>query len=74
VFFDCRNDLYGPSFVHEYLTVIRAEPGWQQVTAEYALTVALVPVDSPISSALLASTGWRMSYRDGIAAVFTRSK
>jgi len=74
VFFDCRNDLYGPSFVNEYLTVIRAEPGWQQVTAEYALTVALVPVDSPISSALLASTGWRLSYRDAIAAVFTRSK
>jgi hypothetical protein len=74
VFFDCRNDLYGPSFVNEYLTVIRAEPGWQQVAAEYALTVAVVPVDSPISSALLASTGWRLSYRDAIAAVFTRSK
>jgi hypothetical protein len=73
VFFDCRNDLYGPTFVNEYLTVIRAEPGWQQVAAEYALTVALVPVDSPISSALLASTGWRLSYRDGIATVFTRS-
>jgi hypothetical protein len=74
VFFDCRNDLYGRSFVNEYLTVIRAEPGWQQVAAEYALTAALVPVDSPISSALLASRGWRLSYRDAIAAVFTRSK
>lgn len=74
VFFDCRNDLYGPSFVNDYLVVVRAEPGWQQVTAKYALAVALVPVDSPISSALLASRGWRLSYRDAIAAVFARSK
>src|SRR5262249_31453129 len=55
VFFDCRNDLYGPGFVKEYMTVIRAEPGWQGIAAKYAFAVALVPDKSPISAALAAS-------------------
>jgi len=73
VFFDCRNDAYGPEFVKAYLTVIRAEPGWQEVLTEYALTVALVPKDGPISAALAASADWRPSYQDATAAVFVRA-
>jgi hypothetical protein len=72
VFFDCRNDLYGPGFVKEYVTVIRAEPGWQGIAAKYAFAVALVPDNSPIAAALAASADWRLSYRDATAAVFVR--
>jgi hypothetical protein len=74
VFFDCRNDLYGPGFVKEYMTVIRAEPGWQGIAAKYAFAVALVPDKSPISAALAASSDWRLSYRDATAAVFVRQQ
>jgi hypothetical protein len=74
VFFDCRNDLYGPGFLKEYITVIRAEPGWQGIAAKYAFTVALVPDKSPISAALATSAGWRLSYRDATAAVFVRQQ
>ena len=74
VFFDCRNDLYGPGFLKEYMTVMRAEPGWQGIAAKYAFTVALVPDKSPISAALATSAGWRLSYRDATAAVFVRQQ
>jgi hypothetical protein len=74
VFFDCRNDLYGPGFVKEYMTVVRAEPGWQGIAAKYAFAVALVPDRSPISAALAASADWRLSYRDATAAVFVRQQ
>ena len=74
VFFDCRNDLYGPGFLKEYMTVMRAEPGWQGIAAKYAFAVALVPDNSPISAALAASAGWRLSYRDATAAVFVRQQ
>ena len=56
VFFDCRNDVYGPRFVRDYLAVIKAQPGWQDILTKYGLTVALVPKDSPIFAALAAST------------------
>jgi hypothetical protein len=74
VFFDCRNDLYGPGFLKDYITVIRAEPGWQGTAAKYAFAVALVPDRSPISAALAASADWRLSYRDATAAVFVRQQ
>ena len=74
VFFDSRNDLYGPELVKEYMTVMRAEPGWQGIAAKYAFVVALVPDNSPISAALAASAGWRLSYWDATAAVFVRQQ
>ena len=74
VFFDCRNDAYGPGFVRDYLAIIRAQPSWQNILTKYGLTVALVPIDSPIFAALVASADWRLSYQDATAAVFRRSK
>lgn len=73
VFFDCRNDLYGLGYVKDYLTLIRVQPGWQAVAAKYAFAVALVPVESPVRSALSASADWLLSYEDSTAAVFVRS-
>jgi hypothetical protein len=74
VFFDCRNDLYGPGFVDDYLMLIRAQPGWQDVAAKYAFAVALVPSNAPIAAALAASADWRISYKDNTAAIFVRSE
>ena len=74
VFFDCRNDVYGLGFVRDYLAIRRAQPGWQEILAKYELTVALVPNDSSIFAALVASKDWKLSYQDATAAVFRRSK
>ena len=73
VFFDCRNDLYGPGFVKDYLALLRADHGWHQVAGKYALSVALIPVESSIDSVLSTSADWRLSYQDPTAAVFVRS-
>ena len=70
VFFDGRNDLYGPQFVRDYLAVMRAQPDWQEILTKHAITVAVVPKDSPIFAALAASTDWSLSYQDATAAVF----
>src|SRR5207245_11110935 len=70
VFFDCRNDLYGPQFVGAYQTVMTAAPGWQEVLGRYGLTVVLAPAKSPISQARAGSADWRRSYGDATAAVF----
>jgi hypothetical protein len=73
VFFDCRNDAYGAQVVEDYLTVIRATPGWQSVLDKYSLKVALVPDTSAISAALSESRDWKLFYQDSVATVFTRS-
>jgi hypothetical protein len=72
VFFDGRNDFYGPDFVKDYLTVMRAEPDWQRIMAQYALTVALVPKGSAIKAALSGSEDWKKVREDSVATVFVR--
>jgi len=72
VFFDGRNDFYGSDFVKDYLTVMRAEPGWQRIMAQYALTVALVPKGSAIKAALSGSEDWKKVREDSVATVFAR--
>jgi hypothetical protein len=74
VFFDGRNDVYGPTFVEEYLTVIEAKPGWRDALMKYRITVVLVPTKSAIGAALASSLEWRLSYADTVIAVFKRSE
>jgi hypothetical protein len=72
VFFDGRNDVYGPEFVEAYKTVMRAAAGWHEVLNRYSLTTVLVPTRSPIAAALRESPDWNLSYHDPTAAVFVR--
>lgn len=74
VFFDGRNDFYGPAFVRSYLAIMRAQPGWRQVLARYDVSVALVPIESSISRALTDSHGWMLWKRGSVAAVFVRCR
>lgn len=72
VFFDGRNDFYGPALVQSYLTIMRAEPGWHRTLARYKVSVALVPSGSAISAALRHDSGWQEVNRSGNAATFVR--
>lgn len=74
VFFDCRNDVYGPIFVEEYLTVMEAKPGWRETLTKYRIRVVLVPRTSAIAAALASSVEWRLSYADKAIALFKRSE
>jgi hypothetical protein len=70
VFFDGRNDFYGPAFVRIYLTMLKAEPGWRQILTCYHVSVVLVPTRSSLSAALDYASDWRRVSRDGHAAPF----
>jgi hypothetical protein len=47
VFFDCRNDLYGPDLVKEYMTVMRAEPGGRVSPRNTHLWSLWYPITAP---------------------------
>jgi hypothetical protein len=74
VFFDGRNDFYGPAFVQTYLTILKAEPGWEQALARYRLSAVLVPARRSLSGALDCAPSWRRLYHDVDAAVFVRDQ
>lgn len=72
VFFDGRNDFYGSGFVESYLTIMRAEPGWEAILGKFRVSVAMVPTNSSISAALRADPDWQEMYHGAEARVFVR--
>ncbi len=72
VFVDGRTDLYDDPFLREYLQVVWARPGWQDVLERYGVHFALVEAGSLLDLWLREEPGWVEAYRDGMAAVWVR--
>ena len=54
VYFDGRSDFYGAGFMKQYLILINARPGWQEVVRSSGFTHALLPDNSALNAALPA--------------------
>lgn len=71
VFFDGRSDFYGAEFLKSYSRMVQARPGWQEDFKRWNFSHALLPADSSLTAALLAS-GWQETYGDKTAVVLAR--
>jgi len=69
VFIDSQTDFYGEELVKEYEQVITARKNWQSIIEKYGVEWAILPVSSPLSTALRDS-GWKPLYEDGTAVIF----
>jgi hypothetical protein len=56
--YDLRVESYSPRRVEDYITMMAAEPGWDELLAATGATTALVPADAPIRAALTEQHGW----------------
>jgi ABC-type multidrug transport system fused ATPase/permease subunit len=73
VVIDDRHDLYGSGRIRQYLTLTRAEPGWQGVLEQWQIRTALLPSDSTLANLLRElPQDWRVAYEDKVAVVFER--
>jgi len=72
VFFDGRSDFYGASLGGEYRTLMAAEDGWRELLGRYGFSLALLPRDWALSTVLDREPGWRLLYRDSVAALYAR--
>ncbi|MCC7129370.1 MAG: hypothetical protein IT297_03130 [Anaerolineae bacterium] len=71
VFIDGRTDLYDDELVDEWLRVIRAEAGWQEVLQRWEVRLALIEPGAPLAREL-EQAGWVELYRDERAVVYGR--
>ena len=71
VFIDGRTDLYNDELIDQWLQVMRAEDGWQDVLNEWDVQLVLVEPDMPIVDKLIQQ-GWSKLYRDDLAAVYEK--
>ena len=68
VYFDGRSDFYGIEFMKQYLVLINARPGWQDIARSYHFTHALLPKESALKAAL-EQAGWATLYQDDVATL-----
>jgi hypothetical protein len=71
VFID-GNLLYPVSLIRQHQQVLNAEPGWENVIAQYDIQWMLVPADEPISRLLPLHPDWEIVYQDETAIIARR--
>ena len=71
VFVDGRTDLFGDEVIGQWINVIQADEGWQQILDQYQVrTIMLSPQRKIIE--ILAINGWKLVYRDDQAVIYER--
>ncbi|MEW6717727.1 MAG: hypothetical protein AB1345_09515 [Chloroflexota bacterium] len=71
VFVDGRTDLYGDEVIGEWLQVVRAEDGWEEVLEGWEVRLLLGAPGWPVVR-LLEGKGWRLLYADELAVVYSK--
>jgi len=62
-FVDGRTDLFDDEILEQYLTLWRADEGWEQLVQRWDLRLALLEPQAPLSAAL-RQVGWASLYQD----------
>ncbi len=71
VFIDGRTDLYSGEIMEQWLQVVRAEDGWEEVLRRWEVGVILVEADMPLVKEL-EGTEWQLVYQDDLAVIFIK--
>jgi hypothetical protein len=72
VFIDGRSDFYGPAVGNDYLRLMEARPGWENLFRKYEIGAALLPRDWPLTELLGKHPAWRRIREDGLAVLYER--
>jgi hypothetical protein len=72
VAFDGRSDMYGESWGKAYSTVLRVEPGWENVIEKNNFTWIFWRANNPLSLILMQNQNWHLIYADRLARIFVK--
>lgn len=71
VFIDGRTDLYGDQIIDHWLTVVRAEEGWEEILMVWGAETIIIEDDWELNI-LLPNNDWQLIYEDDKAVVYAR--
>ena len=74
VYIDGRADVYGDAFIYNYISIYRAEPGWDDKLKKQAVQTVLVESNAPLANILRQSLSWRIAFEDKASIIFVRLK
>jgi hypothetical protein len=73
VFIYGESELMGDTLLAQYADINNLHSDWSRILDSYSVDYVVFPVDTPLVSALDASSGWRRAYTDTQAVIFVRS-
>lgn len=72
VFVDGRADVYGDTFLEEFVRTYRAENDWRSVLLRFHVNTVVVSPSAPLAVLLQEEPSWRTAFVDQQSAVFVR--
>lgn len=73
VFIYGESELMGDTLLARYADINNLRSDWRRLLDDYGVDYVIFPVDTPLVSALDASSGWSRAYSDSLAAIFVRA-
>lgn len=72
VFIDGRTEVYKGEVLNKYLSVSRANGGWENILNEYGVKTIVIRPERSLTQALLRSKDWGLVYFDYNSLIFVR--
>lgn len=72
VFIDGQTDFYGEKLTREYEQIVRLSGNWNSVLEKYQITLAIIPTNSPLETALLQLGEWIIIYQDNTSTILKK--
>ena len=74
VFIDTRYDVYGSKLFSDHLSMINADPGYDQLLTQYKIDAIFVPPDAPIVKALINTKSWQVFHKDDACVILMKPR
>jgi hypothetical protein len=71
VFIDGRVDPYGNEIIGQWISVVKADPGWQSILDKWDIHLILLEPDRPLVREL-SGAGWHLLYQDQVSVLYGR--
>lgn len=71
VFIDGRVDPYGDEIIGQWVSVVNADPGWQDILDHWGIHLVLIEPNRPLVREL-TSAGWHLLFQDRVSVLYGR--
>jgi hypothetical protein len=72
VFIDGQLDFYGEAFTRQYVQIMTAGDGWENLLVQYNVQWMIVPPKQPIALILQNDPAWLVLFQDQTAIVIRK--
>jgi len=73
IFIYGESELMGDRLLAQYADINNVRADWSSLLDEYGVDYIVFPIDTPLVSAIDASSQWQRVYADSLAVIFTRA-